>query len=194
MLRNDGYAISILEYEKKGKSTVPNLKDFYPNIKSSLCEFDKEKFPYKNETFDFVILFGVIEHIEPPTFHFWLEMNRVLKVGGHLFIDNPNPHNLRKRIFSAFGLDSNLLENLAYYKQKDYFTGHFREHSKKELIYCIKDNMKLIDSGYLPFAKFSYYANSPLRKKIILFFYNSVCRIFRSTLDTVYVIGQKKSI
>ena len=81
MLRNDGYAISILEYEKKGKSTVPNLKDFYPNIKSSLCEFDKEKFPYKNETFDFVILFGVIEHIEPPTFHFWLEMNRVLKVG-----------------------------------------------------------------------------------------------------------------
>ena len=190
MLRNDGYDLNLLEYEQDGEKTVPSEK-YYPNINTSFCEFNKKSFPFENESFDLVISFGVIEHQEPPTFHFWSEMHRVLKTSGLLFIDNPNPHNLRKRIYKFLGLDENFDIKYFYNQKFLYFTGHYREHSKNELIYCLKDKMELVDSGYFPFITFAKKANSSLSMRTFLVVYDLICRIFRSNLDTVYVIGKK---
>jgi hypothetical protein len=97
---------------------------------------------------------------------------------------------LRKRICSFLGLDNNF-DIPDYYNQKEFYTGHYKEHSKKELIYCLKKNMKLIDSGYFPFATFAYFANASFKKRILILLYNLICKLFKSNLDTVYVIGQK---
>jgi ubiquinone/menaquinone biosynthesis C-methylase UbiE len=47
------------------------------------------QFPFKDEGFDFITSLGVIEHFKNPQVPL-LEMKRVLKTGGILFLDTPN--------------------------------------------------------------------------------------------------------
>ena len=145
-LRDEGYDIRLLEYKKNEVQCVKQGNIYYPNFNVKYCEFNQDKFPYEDESFDLVMSFGVIEHQEPPTCHFWEESTRVLKKGGYLFVDNPNPLNLRKRIFALIGLDPNNDINF-WYKQKHFFTGHYREHSRKELIYCLTKNINTSLNG-----------------------------------------------
>tara|TARA_B100000242_G_scaffold23942_1_gene14512 strand:- start:349 stop:1188 length:840 start_codon:yes stop_codon:yes gene_type:complete len=190
-LRDEGYNIKLLEYRKNEHQCIQEGKFYYPNLNVEYCEFNKDKFPYEDQSFDLVMSFGVIEHQEPPTCHFWEESTRVLKKGGYLFVDNPNPLNLRKRIFSLIGKNPNN-EIDTWYKQKFFFTGHYREHTRNELIYCLTKNMKLVDSGYFDFILTSYMDSNPsYTKKIILQIYKLITRVLSSTKDTIYVLGKK---
>jgi len=53
------------------------------------CNIDKDKFPYKDNTFDRVISKNVIEHLTNPG-NLFKESYRVLKKGGHLEINTDN--------------------------------------------------------------------------------------------------------
>ena len=52
-------------------------------------DFESDIFPFEDETFDFVLLYSVIEHID-NTNHLILEIKRMLKQSGILIIISPN--------------------------------------------------------------------------------------------------------
>lgn len=52
-------------------------------------DFESDIFPFEDETFDFVLLYSVIEHIN-NTNHLILEIKRMLKQSGILIIISPN--------------------------------------------------------------------------------------------------------
>jgi len=66
-----------------------------------------KKLPFKNETFDTIVLSGVIEHLENPL-KALRECSRVLKKRGILLMETPNPYFIPV-VFSDFFM------NLKYY-------------------------------------------------------------------------------
>lgn len=61
----------------------------YFDIDIDTIDFNKDKIPFNDNTFDYVICLAVIEHISNPIF-FINEINRVLKIKGILFLSTPN--------------------------------------------------------------------------------------------------------
>lgn len=51
--------------------------------------FEKDIFPYKDGSFDYILLYSVIEHVH-NTGHLILEIRRMLKISGVLIIITPN--------------------------------------------------------------------------------------------------------
>lgn len=66
--------------------------------KLSLHDINKGLEIYKDSSFDVVIAFDVIEHLESP-FKFLKECNRILKKGCFLIITTPNMNSLGRGIF-----------------------------------------------------------------------------------------------
>lgn len=58
--------------------------------KASLLVADAQKLPFRNETFDVIVAFDVIEHLENPV-KFFREAYRVLSRNGLLILSTPNP-------------------------------------------------------------------------------------------------------
>lgn len=59
----------------------------------------EERFPFKENHFDVVLANDLLEHLENPKAAL-LNIHRVLKAGGLLYITTPNLNAIRKRIFS----------------------------------------------------------------------------------------------
>lgn len=53
------------------------------------CNLENENIPFENDTFDLVVCSHVLEHIKTPV-ELYGEMVRVLRPGGHLFIESPS--------------------------------------------------------------------------------------------------------
>jgi SAM-dependent methyltransferase len=66
-----------------------------------------KKLPFKKDSIDVIVLSGVIEHLENPL-KALREMNRVLKKGGILLMETPNPYFIPVIL-------SDLIMNLRYY-------------------------------------------------------------------------------
>ncbi len=100
------------------------------NTKAKLIVGDlNEKLPYKDDFFDAVFALDIIEHLESPH-QFLLDMHRVLKKKGVLFIQTPNINSLFERIFKKdwFGYrdETHLIlfnrKNLQFLLQKSGFS------------------------------------------------------------------------
>jgi SAM-dependent methyltransferase len=51
---------------------------------------EKEEFPYRDKSFDMVIFCEIIEHLTVDPVHTLVQINRILKEGGHMIITTPN--------------------------------------------------------------------------------------------------------
>jgi SAM-dependent methyltransferase len=51
---------------------------------------EKEEFPYRTGTYDLVIFCEIIEHLTVDPVHSLVQINRLLKKGGHMIITTPN--------------------------------------------------------------------------------------------------------
>ena len=61
----------------------------YQGIDIDIIDFNNDKFPFPDNSFDLVVSLAVIEHIK-NTENFLSEINRILKKGGFVFLSTPN--------------------------------------------------------------------------------------------------------
>ena len=74
----------------------PDAGELPANVKPLQADLNNE-WPMESGTIDFAFALEVIEHVENPR-HFFREMKRVVKPGGHIFITTPNNHCLASKI------------------------------------------------------------------------------------------------
>jgi SAM-dependent methyltransferase len=71
------------------KNTIAHASEKYGSENSVFRVYDGAKIPYENNTFDAVISFQVIEHIQDDT-NYVSEIHRVLKTNGIFILTTPN--------------------------------------------------------------------------------------------------------
>ena len=109
-----------------------------------------------------------------------------------IFVDNPNPLNLRKRINSVCGVNPNN-EIEEWLNQQPIFTGHYREHTLEELVYSAEQSgFSALKTGGINFILKGYLGNAFWLRKIFIYLYRLLL-ITDSLKDTLYIIGKKSS-
>jgi SAM-dependent methyltransferase len=63
-----------------------------------------QRLPYEDDSFDYIVLIEVIEHVKHPWF-LMEELARILRPGGKIFLTTPNVHHLGSKLKVAFGSD-----------------------------------------------------------------------------------------
>jgi len=99
-----------------------------------LFDAEKDKFPYPDEHFSTVLCCELIEHLFEDPMHLMLEVNRILKPGGHLLLTTPNVIALRG--ISAMLLGYHPAFFHAYIKPAesgDVDARHNREYTPREI-------------------------------------------------------------
>lgn len=76
--------LTIIDYDK---DVVQESLAKFPHVKAIICS--AEEIPVENATFDCLIMFEIIEHMNKPE-KVLKEANRILKRGGHLYLSTPN--------------------------------------------------------------------------------------------------------
>lgn len=138
-----------------------------------------ENIPFKNESFDVVISFESIEHLQNPEKGL-KEMNRILKDGGLLFISTPNPRHLGNIL-------KNRLLGIPYPEKVDMNNiYHIKEFNYNEFLDFLGNNGFSINSVYgqtIPFIPRKY-GERPL----------DLARFFPKYAWTIVVQAVKKEI
>ena len=78
-----------LDKPKLGED-IFTLQDQSINLKVARVNIEDEPLPFDDNSFDFILLSEVIEHMEVDPMYMLSEINRVLKVGGTLLVTTPN--------------------------------------------------------------------------------------------------------
>lgn len=103
---------------------------------------DKEPFPFKTDTFDYVVAGEIIEHIY-DTDYFLKEIRRVLKPKGKLLLSTPNIASLGRRIYLLLG--KNPIIELS--PNEDDSSGHIRYFTIESLSRLLnKNKFRVIES------------------------------------------------
>ena len=99
------------------------------NINPLQLDIEKGKFPFEDNSIDFIIANQVLEHTKEI---FWInnEIFRTLKVGGYLFLGVPNILSLHNRILMAVG---------QHPTQHKSISAHVRPFSKKDIFSFYKN-------------------------------------------------------
>lgn len=105
------------------------VKTYTPFYKFDL--YKGKNFPYKDNTFDYVINFDVIEHI-PHDREFVQEMKRVLKKGGQVIVATPNKNRVASILLKLIG-KGDVFPKVMQEKGIGGKSIHEREYTKSEL-------------------------------------------------------------
>ena len=143
---------------------TPNKpKNYKKIIKADVMK----KLPFKDETFDTIILSGILEHLENPI-KALKECNRILKKNGLLLIEVPNPYFLPIII-------SDLFMNLRYYFKDTHVNLFPRRIMLKLLWHTGFDLYKIYGCGF----NLNNYTTLPLPQQL--------------SQDLIYVAIKRKS-
>lgn len=88
--------------------------------------------PYESETFDMVMMLGVLEHLHDSPRELLIDLLGTVKPGGYLFVTVPNAVNIRKRVLVLFG-KTNYPSFELFYWFPGPWRGHVREYTKDDL-------------------------------------------------------------
>jgi len=102
-LKRLGYSMSALDIPEFHSS--PTLRAEYDKHSVPFCGVNLRhgRLPYESEAFDMVIMCEVIEHLNFNPLPTLMEINRVLKVGGYLYVGTPNQSRLANRLKAMAG-------------------------------------------------------------------------------------------
>lgn len=112
------------------------------------CNIEKEKIPFNDASFDFVICDSILEHTLNPK-HLISEINRVLKPDGHFVLVVPNATSalLRWSHLRGRNIFWPLIDNL---NTKDYLVRCSVFYSENELKFSLKkSNLKINQIDYI---------------------------------------------
>lgn len=109
-------------------------------------DLHKDKLPWPDNFFNYVVFSEVVEHLIPSDIpNVIKEINRVVKKNGWVFITTPNVASLLKRINLLFG--KNPIEfDLFLHEGATY--GHIREYTMDELLTIVKAGGFNVENNY----------------------------------------------
>lgn len=127
------------------EKTIETAKLYAKNKKISNCKFvvaDIRKLPLEDNSFDMIFSFGVIEHFKNPK-PLMLELKRVLKPGGKIFLSVPN-------IYSMHSLTRPMAKLLGRWN-----LGYESSYNQDQLKNLFTDNgFKVTQCGIMPGGEF----------------------------------------
>jgi len=121
------------------------------SYKSSLFNIEKERFPFDNETFDYVLFCEVIEHLTEDPIHVLNQIHRILKKNGTLILTTPNV--ARKSNIEKLQHGENIYDP---YSHHGIYGRHNREYTKNELYEILTKlgfNVKMIFTKFVHFQR-----------------------------------------
>lgn len=130
------FCLKQMEYDITGVDINPNLFqkfiDHY-DLVIKKADIEKEKLPFNENSFDFIIFNEVFEHLRINPIFTLQEINRVLKPGGILFLTTPNLYAIHKVLMFNLGKSFNDAYD-EFNKLNVYgYMGHIREYSVSEV-------------------------------------------------------------
>lgn len=134
---------------------------------------DVQCMPFRDEMFDFVICWHVIEHVPNPK-KVLKEISRILKAGGVLVLGVPNEKTVTNLLFKPFrwlsqkGMDNYYINSLAFYDPT-----HLREYTCSYLLAILRKDFRVkkvrLDALTLPiFRIFGLVGVQPPQTKTLL--------------------------
>ena len=135
-LKGIGNKLYGLDEHKFDKEVLNSLKKLDINV--DLTSADLTKMPYENEKFDAIISISAYEHIKNLDIAME-ELNRVLKIGGFVYIGVPVKNKLTNIFFELVG--------------KHLPTNEMHPSSQKDIIKALNNKFKI--NKILTFPKFS---------------------------------------
>jgi len=101
------------------------------NITFKKCNLLSDNIPFPDESFDFVYMGAVFEHLPFSHKKVMQEIKRVLRSGGYLIMDTPNIAFLVNRVRLLFG--KSFMWPIDEFYNSNNFEGHFREFTLQEM-------------------------------------------------------------
>jgi ubiquinone/menaquinone biosynthesis C-methylase UbiE len=101
------------------------------NITFKKCDLLSDNIPFSDETFDFVYMGAVFEHLPFRHKKVIEEAKRVLKSQGYLIIDTPNIAQGFNRLMLLMGKP--ILPSIEWFYNSNNYDGHFREFTLNEM-------------------------------------------------------------
>lgn len=100
----NGHLFNVLEQRGILKTSGCDIENYLskgkPKEGFETFDFNRDRYPYEDNTFDAGVSIEVLEHLENP-FHFIREVHRVLKEDGIFVFSTPNPSHLFNKITYA---------------------------------------------------------------------------------------------
>lgn len=138
----------------------------YKNINVNLLDIERQKLPFADQFFDFVIANQVLEHTK-EIFFICSEVARVLKIDGYFLVGVPNLASFHNRFLLMFGKQPSCIELIS---------AHIRGFTKDGFIRFITKNYYF---NVLKFAGSNFYPFPPIiSKKLSKLFPNFSVSIF----------------
>jgi len=101
------------------------------SFKRHYLNLEKDKLPFEDNSVDVILFFEVLEHFTFDAMHVLLEINRILKADGFLFMSTPNLNSGRSFLSMLRGDNPNLFT--AYKPEEQIYARHNREYSINEV-------------------------------------------------------------
>ena len=128
-LQKMGYPIMGLDINpSRGKEFIKKN-----NILINGCDIEKEKIPFRDNTFDLIIFNEIFEHLRINPIFTLMEINRVLREGGIMILTTPNLYSLRRIFHFLNGEGFNNPYEEFFKLQMIGHMGHIREYSTVEI-------------------------------------------------------------
>jgi SAM-dependent methyltransferase len=115
-----------------------------------LFDAEKDRFPYADEHFSTVLCCELLEHLPTDPMYMMGEINRILKIGGHLVLTTPNLASLRALAGILQGFNPQLFS--AYIRPRNGVVDarHAREYTPYEVRKLLEDSgfaVALLETG-----------------------------------------------
>jgi len=131
------------------KEAIEKGRKEYSKIKNKLMVYDGKKIPFKNNSFDVVLMFDVIEHIPNIQEFLEKEVYRVLKKGGIFIFQTPN-----KPINIAW----------VYVDNFSFLVKWWEEHCSLQTYFSLKRILRKANFNKISLEKFNIYTEHNINK------------------------------
>ncbi|MFC1940403.1 class I SAM-dependent methyltransferase [Chloroflexota bacterium] len=167
------------------------------NITFNEYNIISDNIPFANETFDFVYMGALFEHLPSHHKKGIQEARRVLKKGGYLIIDTPNIAYFANRIKLLLGRP--ILAPIEQFYNIDGYVGHYREFTLEEMQSVLKYSgfevakRKMLNLSLSPVLKYSEgLSRTGKFLEVITFYVSTVISSFLTqTRQCIWIVGKK---